>query len=865
LQEGASVSLTADRGISIGAGIMLSVQGARPSQNSFQLDGLRVNDATGSAPWSAAGRSLGVETIQELRVVSSPFSADLGGAAGAIVTAVSRSGSNAWHGSAFEFLRNSAMDARNYFDDPGEAKPPLRRNQFGGQIGGPLRRNRLFGLGSYEGLRESRSATVRPSVPTLDARRGLLPAPGGVRQVTVSPAVRPYLDLFPTPNGRDFGDGSAEFINQVGRTTREDYVAGKIDFLATPALRWGGRYTGDWSTSQAPEPLNLWRFLDDSAFHLVHTEAQYVPSSNTIYNLRGGFSRVWNRETNTNSIPPSLSFVQGLPMGQLDVTGLESLGGTRARAFPRRYVLNEFQLNSDVTHIRGAHEIRLGGGFTRSQFNEIFNSGLVGRYQFTSLENFLGNRARRSELQLPHSDTVRGWRQSQFFAYLQDDYRISSRMSFSIGLRYEAYSVPSEVNGKVATLRNPETDRAVTVGGSIFRNPSKDNFAPRASFAWDPLGSGRTVLRAGGGIFFDRLGSRELANAGVRLPPFFDRANVDNPPFPDIVTATRNAPSSLVLDGLEWNVNQPYTGQWQLSVERRWSTATIVRIAYAGARGVHLLGQVGNVNTTRPQFLNGGVFFPENTPRLNPAFDSVGYRKTQFNSFYHGLLLSLDQRFRSFQFRGNYSWSKTLDEVSNSVAGDFLNDDLMPMVFQHRLNRGPAAFDIRHRFTAAASYSAPSRLGGWELHGVCQVQTGFPFAPSVGFDRARLQPNSGDQGQRPDLAGNIRILGDPALYFDPLAFSLPAPGILGNAGRGIMTGPGVFVLDLAVHKVLWKRESHAVRLRVEAFNATGHPNFSSPSGFRLFNSSGQRLGTAGRIDSTSTPPRQIQVALRYSF
>jgi hypothetical protein len=870
-QAGASFAWTADRTITSGAGLKLSIHGARPNQNSFLLDGLQVNDATGSAPASAAGRFLGVETIRELRVVTSPFSADLGRAAGAVVTAVSKSGSNEVHGSAYGYARDSVFDARNFFDPAGEEKAPLRRHQFGGLLSGPLQRNRIFALGSFEGLRDHRSQTVRPAVPTLEARQGLLPAPGGgARRVTVAPEVRPYLDLLPRPNGRDFGDGAAEFVHPLSRSTREDYLAGKIDFLASPRLRFSGRYTGDWANNSTPDPLELWRYLAKSAFHLVHAEAQYIPSANTVYQARAGFSRVWNLETAQTSISPSLAFVPGQAMGTLEIVGLDDVGGTRARVYPRRYVLNEYQWHNDLARVSGPHSLRLGGGFSRSQLNQVSDNNPVGRYQFNSLSDFLEGRTRAGDLMLPGSNTARGWRQNQFYAYVQEDYRAGSNLSFSLGLRYEAYSTPSEVNGKVATLRDPLRDPAVTVGGPIFRNPSQDNLAPRAALAWDPFGSGRTVLRAGAGIFFDLLAARDLVIAGVRLPPFYQRVSVTRPAFPNLLEAARAARPAPVVDGLEYDIRQPYVAQWQISVERQWKNATVARLGYAGSRGVHLLGQAGNINPTSPELLaDGRLFFPAGGRRINPAFDSIGFRQAQFNSFHHGLLVSLEQRWRRhFRLQARYSWSKTLDEASNSIFTDFSNGDLVPTVFRYRLNRGPAAFDVRHRFTADASYQAPRGLGGWELHGLTQIQTGYPFSPSVGFDRARLLPASGDLGQRPDLApgsGPPAVLGGSDRYFDPLAFRAPEAGFLGNLGRGVLTGPGLFVLDLALHKVIWRREGHAVRLRLEAFNVTNRPNLDVPSGLRLFNSSLERLGTAGRITATSTGARQVQLAARWTF
>jgi len=878
-QPGASLSLTADRSFTAGIGLKVSVNGARPNQNGFRLDGIYINDATSSVPASAAGASLGIEGIRELRFVTSPFSAEYGRAAGAVVTAVSRSGSNEFHGSLYEFFRNSALDAKNFFDAPEERTPPLRRNQFGGLAGGPLRKDKLFWLLNYEAVREALSSTVRPVVPTAEAREGLLPeAGGGVRRVAVAPQVGPYLDLYPLPNGRDFGDGTAEFVNEQTRSTREDYGAAKLDYIASERLRFFWRYTFDDAYSSVPDPLRLWRFFSDSRYQFLHAEALRIRSPRTIVTLRAGFSRVRNGEDGdlTRAVPPSLSFVPGQLLGAIEVTGLAELGGTRARLRPRHFALNDFQWNGDAAHVHGRHTLRAGAGYDRIHFNQRADLNAGGRYLFTSLADFLQGRARSADLMLPGSDTIRGWRQHQFHGFLQDEVHFGPALSVGYGLRYEAYSVPGEVNGKVAVLPDPLRDTQAVVGGPLFRNPSRDNFAPRSSLAWDPFGSGKSVFRAGAGVFFELLGPLELVVAGMRVPPLFHRAVLTRPPFPGLWAAAETASPQRASDGLDFYMNQPYTVQFQASFERQAGADTVVRLGYAGVRGVHLMGQIGNANPPRPEVLPGGrLLFPDG-PRLNPAFEQIGLRRAQFNSFHYSFTASVARRWsRGLRFQTNYTWGKTLDEVSGVVFSDFSNGDLVPTVFDYRQNRGPADFDVRHLLSGNLSWRIPEASGGgvrhlvrgWELHGLVQAHTGFYFSPSVGFDRARLRPTTGDLGQRPDLARpeSVRILGDPQRWFDPEAFSLPPAGFLGNLGRGALGGPGLFVVDVAAHKELWRSEARSLRLRVECFNLLNRPNFDIPSGLRLFSSTLQRLGTAGRITETSTAARQIQLALKWTF
>ncbi|MFN7923109.1 MAG: carboxypeptidase regulatory-like domain-containing protein [Bryobacteraceae bacterium] len=862
-QPGASVSFNTVRSMNAGLGARISVNGMRSNQNGFQLDGIRVNEASGGAPSSAAGVLLGLEGIGELRIVTNAFSAEFGRAAGGVVTAVSRSGSNQFHGSLFEFLRNNALDARNFFDSPGSAQPPFRRNQFGGVLSGPIRRNRLFFVSNYEGFREALTQTSRAVTLGAAARNGVLPG----RTVPVAASVRPFLPIYPLPNGRDFGDGSGEFIAQLPTRTSENYFAQKADFYASERLRLFGRYTGDSGQRTTPDPFLAWNFASESQYRFAHTGAQFVASPRTIHDLRLGFSRVVNYEHlyTLNPAVESLSFLPGASLGAIEVTGLTELGGLPQRQQPRRYTTNGYQLNYSWAHTAGKHDWRAGAGYDRVQLNQISDNVRAGYQRFSSIANLLQGTPRLFDAMAPGADSVRGWRQNLFFAFLQDEFRPLSRLSISMGLRYEIYSTPTEVNNKIATLRDPLHDTGVTLGGPLFENPSHKNFAPRASLAWDVFGNGRTVVRAGGGIFYDMLSTRELVIAGTRMPPFFRRLQVTNPAFPGGFSNLAGAALTETIDTLDYRPSQPYVGQFQLFVERQFGRATALRAGYVGSRGIHLVGQMSNFNIAVPRILpDGRTFFPADAPFRNPALGAVGIRLTNFDSVYHGLQIGLDSAWRN-RFRGQlkYTFSKSLDDSSRAIFQEFQSPDRTPTPLNYRLNRGPSDFDLPHVFAANGSAMLPL---GVELHGLVQFQAGPPFNPSVGFDRARLRSGSSDLGQRPDFIPGINVIkGDPAQWFDPLAFGLPELGFYGNLGRNTLRGPGLAMVNVAAHKILWRRESAQLRLRAEFFNLPNRPNFQVPSDQTLFDGTGRRVGSAGRISETATGPRQVQLALRLDF
>jgi hypothetical protein len=275
------------------------------------------------------------------------------------------------------------------------------------------------------------------------------------------------------------------------------------------------------------------------------------------------------------------------------------------------------------------------GAFDRLQFNQRSENGQDGTYTFSSLVEFLQGRARSGDLMMPGSDTIRGWRQSFFSGFVQDEYRVNSRLNITFGVRYEAYSTPTEVNGKIATLRDPLHDSAVTVGGPLFENPSKSNFAPRVSLAFDPIGKGKIVIRAGAGVFYDLISARELVVTGVRMPPFFNQVSLSQPAFPNLLDAARNASPVNSMDLLDYRISQPYVMQFQLMMQQELARGMVLHLGYVGTRGVHLPGLLEETNPIRPQVLSDGeLVFPDNGVRLNPAFSRIRSRSTQFNSIY---------------------------------------------------------------------------------------------------------------------------------------------------------------------------------------------------------------------------------------
>jgi len=871
-----TVPATATQALASGLGMHISMNGNRPSENAFRLDGIYINEATGSAPASAAGNLLGLDTIAELRTVVSPFSAEYGRTDGGVVVAVSKSGSNEIHGSAWEYLRNSAFNAKNYFDAPGNI-PALHLNQFGGLLAGPVIHDKLFFLLDYEGIRSDADVTQILSTPDAQARQGLLPVNGVLTKVKLAPSIIPYLALYPLPNGPDLGNGTGEYIAGEPMNIQENYAAGKLDYIASDRLHLGARYTFDTSTNDAVAPLGSWNYDNGSHYDLVQTTAQYVQSPTTIHDFRAAFSEIYN---DANTDPPaadaSLAFVPGDPMGEIQVVGLSDFGGTLARTSPRHFKTVDGQLSYSAEKITGAHSLSFGASYDRILLGEADNLDLDGYYQFSSLQSFLAAQPSRLSVMAPGSSSLRHFAFNEFSAFIQDNWRITRRLSVGAGVRYETASTPVEQNGLVSTLRNPLTDSQVTVGGPLWINPSKLNFAPRASIAWDPFGNGRTVIRVGSGIFYDLLGTRELTVSPTEMPPFYRRLNISKASFPNALAAIQSASAVPSANIDEYRPAQPYVAQYQLLIQRDLGHGIVAETGYSGSRGINLVGTMANIDTTIPQLLpSGQVYFAANAGSINPAFSGIAWHGTGFDSHYNALLADVRGNVaRGLHVQAKFGGAHSIDDDSLAIFNESYNAEAVPTVFNFANNTGSSDFDCRLTFAAdftwdipgTASRAADRVLGGWALDGLMQAQSGNPFNPTVGFDNAHLLAN-GDDGQRPNyvaVSGPI-ITGNPRQYFNPLAFTLPPSGYLGNLGRNVFTGPDLVIVSLALERDFLKSEKRVLRIRAEGFNIANHPNFQIPSGIGLFDSTGARLGTAGQITATTTSSRQLQLSARYSF
>src|SRR5712692_9694380 len=554
-----------------GFGQQISLSGARPQQNNYLLDGITTNDYANSSPGSVLGLNLGADAVEQLGVNTGSYPAQFGRSSGGVVHAVTRSGSNAFHGSVYEFLRNSALEARAYFDD---AKPPFRRNQFGGAASAPIRRNRTYIFGNYEGLRQSLGLTQVDTVPSLGARQGALSS-GTVR---VDRLTAPYLNLFPLPNGGLLPGGDTGIFRFSGQhVTSEDYFTSRVDHTIGGNDKLTGTYVFDRASTVEPDALDFKLNGIETRRHLLSLAESHVFNANTTLSSRFGINRV---EALTGQTPgainpkaadTSLGFVPGLTVGGLNVVGLSTFTGGLDAPNTFAFHWTSFQWYTDATLKRGRHSIVLGAAVERMRDNMSTANSLHGVYTFQSLEEFLTNRPFSLNVEQRGSDGDRGLRQTVLGSYVQDDVHVSSSLTLNLGLRYELASVPVEVHGRLAALRHIR-DPLLHLGDPYFSNPTRLNFEPRVGLAWSPLNSGRLVVRSGFGIFDVLPLPYEFEILSLATAPFFRLATITKLPqgsFPNGAVAIAETSNQRRTAYIEPDPHRNYVMQWNLSVEQQ--------------------------------------------------------------------------------------------------------------------------------------------------------------------------------------------------------------------------------------------------------------------------------------------------------
>ena len=784
-----------------GFGAPISISGARPDQNSYRLDGISINDYSNGAPGSVLGDNLGIDAVEQVSVLGSNYPAGYGRTSGGIINAITRSGTKAFHGDIYEFFRNSALDARNFFD---ARIPPFKRNQFGGSAGGPLQTDRMFIFGDYEGLRQSLGVTTVDTVPSA-AALGLNTGPNGgpgpatlcstpqtsqqfppngctTTQIPVSgpgSAVNPdsttHIDqsvlrflraFYPLPNRPLLGSGDTGIFSFAGQQiTNENYFTVRVDRKISDKDALTATYMRDNSKTVLPDAFNELLSNIVSRRQVVTLHAQHVFSGAFRNAARLGFSRAVGivggvtKVSNASMLDPSFAFLPGALAGAVQsVPGVTSFLGapTTLGVLPssRSLAWNSFQAGDDAFLTIGVHELKFGALVERMQDNELALANANGTFRFSSLLNLLTNRPHVFQgLGSPSVPDI-GLRQTLFGLYAQDDVRLKKNLTVNLGLRYEMVTVPTEAHNRISNLRSV-TDILPHVGAPFFQNPTLRNFEPRIGFAWNPSG-GKALVRGGFGIFDVLPLPYEFNLSFQRAVPFVQSifaTTLQPGMFPTgAFQQFSNQSNSGLATYVEFNPKRDYVMQWNLGVARELTSTLSFTLGYVGSRGVHLPYRVDNIDMVLPTLTDAGYVFPATSVShtINPNFGRINSTLWQTSSFYDALQADVAKRIaHGFEFHAAYTWGKSIDTLSATEADDaFPNGLFNQLFFDQRTSRGLSDFDVAHNFVLSFTWELPSPaksgalnwvLSGWQLGGLYKASSGQSFTPTLGGDPAGMK------------------------------------------------------------------------------------------------------------------------------
>ena len=885
LQPGAVQARSDNGDVLTGKGAKISVHGARTNQNAYLLDGTDIMDALGRTASSAQGLVSGIESVQEFTVLTNTFSAEHGRASGGVFNIATRSGTNQYHGSLFEYHRNDALDARNFFD---AEKPPFERNQYGGSIGGPILADRLFFFGAFEGLRENLGQTLVEPVPSLAARRGAF-LPAGQ---TINPAVLPYLRLIPEPTVDNPTGERALYQGQFQQPSRLDTYNARVDFLLSQRDTIFTRYTHNDSDLlfMTAETFPEFPNRGENSQRFLTVSHQRIVSNNVVNNFRYALNKTSPREFPEPQVDlGNLAFIPGGLVGDILITGYRRFGTDRSS--PRSYYQTMNQVADDLSIVRGSHAIKTGINLQNFDIRSESASRSRGEFTINTFTDFLLGRTRDFVGLAPgQDDTQRHHKQWLIGMYLQDDWKVRPTLTLNLGVRYEFVTDPNEVDGKITNVRFP-TDPAVTVGGPLFRNPTYGNVAPRAGFVWVPPpagflsrmfgAEGQSSIRGGVGLYYDPPLFSVYGNMTPRQEPFFKQIRINAAPFPNVFPLLATGQGFIDTFAIQFDPKSPKVLHYNVNVQREIGAKVVATVGYVGSRGWNLWREADFNNALSPD-PSGLTFPPVAAPqRRNPNFANIRYKMADAQSFYDSLQVGITARpSNGLQAQLSYTLGKSTDDQSSSLGRtEFSNGQARSVdPYNVTLNRGPSDFDVRHslsmNFVWVLPYTANTTLGralgeGWVFSGIFTALSGVPMTPIYTFDHDRDATT--DNEQRPNLAPGLtepRAISRTQI-FSADDFVLPAIGSRGTFGRNRIWGPSLITFDPAIAKQFYVDSSRtrSLQLRLEAFNVFNRANFAIPTvgNLTVFTSPTERNPSAGMITRTQTPGRQMQLAAILSF
>ena len=823
--------------------LAVNTAGNREETVNYQINGITLNNLTfGSISFQPS-----INTIREFKTDNSAFTAEHGQSSGAVVNIATRSGANTFHGELFEFLRNDALDARNFFESTSREPAPFKRNQFGGNIGGPIIRDTLFFFVSYEGLRQRQGLDIN-SVVLSDAQRA----------ATTDPVVTRLIGFIPRANFVD-SSGTPRFVSSASAPVDVDQWTADINYNYREKDQVHGYYA--IQRSEVSEPTRTGNTIPGfglavRALRQIFTlNETHTFSQSMVNELRFGFNRFSSSSTPLAQLNPAeLGIKNGVkdPIGlpQLNVAGGSlNLGGPANQPSGRGDTT--FVVANTVSWIFGQHSLKLGGEY-RQFLNNNFRR-TTGSFNFPSIISFLAGTANSFSITRGNQSTSIAQGAVGFFAH--DNYKLHPSLTLEMGLRYEWNMTPSERYDRFIIF-DQNSNSLLRVGADFDKvyHENNNNIQPRVGFAWLPFSQSRMVVRGAYGIYVDQPMTSIVTGLGGNPPlatplTFSGTIRLNN-------AISLAGPAGLAPASIDRNYDNAYVQSWNLNVQRELF-GTALMIGYLGSKGTHLITR-RNIN----QPVNGVRPYPalsQKSPILpGTTLGNITEVGSSGNSSYNALWLTATRRLTNgWQFNASYTWSKSIDYTSFSTGGILVQNS-----YDLPSERGPSDFDARHRFVLSSIYDLPFKknrlVSGWQFGVIVQSQSGNPFSVVTTNSTVNGVANT----LRPDAHGPVTVFGEVEQWFDTTAIT--AVPEFGNLGRNAIIGPTFNNTDVSVIKNTYIGEDLRVQFRAEVFDVFNHANFGRP---------GNTVGTPsfGRITSTRFPTgesgssRQIQFAVKFGF
>jgi hypothetical protein len=818
--------------------------------NNFTYDGVDATNIINQAQQPYVRLAIPLGTIDEVRVDPLLATAEEGATAGGQLAVTSSSGTNAFHGSVFEFFRNGVLDARQPIDNLNPEQPPFHLNQFGGSFGGPIVRDKTFFYVSYEGYRQRLGQTLPGFVPN-DALRAQI--------LATSPGLAPIVNGF--PHGQTPFDANTDtYVAEGSQNVNEDSGMFRIDHRFSEKTTAFVRANIDEARSNVPLGSGS-NYLNDqtqSTSYPVNSviELLHVFSPALINEAKFGFNRSTAINTNVNTT--GLVYTVASPFTTLNNNRVSNGVG------------NSYSWLDNVTWVKGKHVIKAGAEVRHIQMNQ--GSSTNGKITFPTVDALINNQV--SSASLTGAQPILGLRKTQVYGYIQDEFKMRSNLTLNLGARYSFLDVFHEADGRSNPFDFATCGPQGFCGvGASFGQPNYADIDPRVAFAWAPgkFGS-KAVIRGGFGMYHEdgQLDDQNLPNSNIVLRYSLSSKSTPGLSFP-IDPFLANTTGIVSPRAQDRRRKDTYVTQWGLSLQQALPSEIVSTISYVGSKGTHLL-TLSEVN----------VIDPVTGERPYPDFGQIDWRGTENNSSYQGLSVAVKRSFsHGLLFAANYMWSHEIDDGSNG-SGD--GDSLVAQnVACMQCERASGAFDSRHVVNFNAIYelpfgagkshlSSPGTLrtifGSWEASSLVTARTGFPV--NVTIDRSSSDtPDGNTNNQRPDLVPGVSLTppGGQSVgaWINPAAFATPAPGTWGDAPRNLLRAPGAWQIDMGVSKRLLLTERLQLQFRTDIFNIFNHPQYGSPNADVSAKGFGQIASTINIGPVGTGTARQVQFALRLGF